>query len=123
MVTVSRAGGQNPLWAHSGQELFFVDAERGLIAAEVEADSVFRVLRSETLFTVAQEYFLGEGTDSHDIGPDDERFLMLRAAGANPLLALSRGSGAVLSSDSSVEVRIILVENWFTELRERMGGN
>ena len=70
---------------------------------------MFRVLRSETLFTVGQEYLLGEGTDFHDIGPDDERFLMVRAAAMSP--------------DSGGEVRIILVENWFTELRERRGGN
>jgi len=107
-ITVSRAGGQNPLWAHSGTELFFVDGEGGLVAAEVEADSVFRVLRSETLFD-ATGYALFEGTDYHDIGPDDERFLMLR---------LAQGSG-----DTGGDSRFILVVNWFTELRDRMGGN
>ncbi len=107
-ITVSRAGGQNPLWAHSGSELFFVDAERRLVAAEVEADSVFRVLRSETLFN-ATGYARGFGTDTYDIGPDDERFLMLRASGP--------------SGDTDGGGRFILVENWFTELRERLGEN
>jgi len=108
-VSVSRAGGSNPLWAHSGSELFFVDAEGGLVAAEVEAESVFRVLRSETLFTVEREYFVDEGSDSYDIGHDDEKFLMLRLPGA--------------SGESRGEDRFVLVQNWFTELRERMGGN
>ncbi len=96
------------MWAHGGSELFFVDAEDGLVAAEVEADSVFRVLRSETLFDTS-DYIVGEGTDFHDIGPDDERFLMLRAAG--------------LGGDAGGGRRFILVTNWFEELRRRMGGN
>ena len=95
------------MWAHSGSELFFVDAELGLVAAEVEADSVFRVLRSQTLFDTS-DYILFEGLDTHDIGPDDERFLMLRAAG---LLGETGGTG-----------RFILVVNWFEELRERLGN-
>ncbi len=107
-VTVSRAGGQSPLWAHSGSELFFVDAERGLVAAEVEADSVFRVLQRETLFTIGSEYLLVEGADFHDIRPDDERFLMLRVS--------------ALGGDTGGGSRFILVENWFTELLERLGN-
>ena len=106
-MTVSRAGGRNPLWAHSGSELFFIDAEGGLVAAEVEADSVFRVLRSETLFN-ATGFALRTGTNYHDIGPDDERFLMLR---------LAQGSG-----DAGGDTRFILVENWFEELRQRFGN-
>ena len=95
------------MWAHSGSELFFVDAEGGFVAGEVEADSAFRVLRSETLFT-ASDYVLGDGTDRYDIGPDDERFLMLRLAGN--------------SGDTGVDSRFILVTNWFDELLERMGN-
>ena len=84
-----------------------VRAEGGLVAAEVEADSVFRVLRRETLFD-ASGYFLAAGTDLLDIGPDDERFLMLRIAG--------------VSGDTGSGGRFILVTNWFEELRQRMGN-
>jgi len=84
-----------------------VRAEGGLVAAEVEADSVFRVLRRETLFD-ASGYFLAAGTDLLDIGPDDERFLMLRAAG---LVGETGGAG-----------RFILVMNWSEVLRERLGN-
>ncbi len=94
------------MWAHSGSELFFVDAEEGLVAAEVEADSVFRVLRSETLFD-ATGYIMLEGLDTYDIGPDDERFLMLRLPG--------------LDGDTGGGGRFILVQNWFEELRQRLG--
>ena len=95
------------MWAHDGSELFFVDAEGGFVAAEVDADSAFRVLGIETLFST-EEYYIDGGTDTYDIGPDDERFLMLRIAGP----ADDTGGGG----------RFILVENWFTELRERLGN-
>ena len=42
------------MWAHNGSELFFIDAEGGLVAAEVEADSVFSVLGSETPFNTSR---------------------------------------------------------------------
>ena len=107
-VSLDREG-QNPLWAHSGRELFFVDAQRGLVVAEVEVDSVFGVLSYETLFTLGPNLIVLEGVDSHDIGPDDERFLMLR---------LSSGFGG----DSGAGTRFTLLQNWFTELLERVGN-
>ncbi len=69
---------------------------------------MFRVLRSQTLFNVGSDYFLNQGLDTHDIGPDDERFLMLRAVG--------------LSGDTGGDSRFILVVNWFEELRQRLGN-
>ena len=104
VVTVSRGGGQNPRWAHSGNELFFVDAEGGLVAAEVEAGSVFRVLRRQTLFSAA--YVLIPGSDFYDIGPDDERFLMVRGTSGE-------------STDSGGDVQWVLVQNFFEVLKER----
>ncbi len=97
------------MWAHDGSELFFVDAEGGFVAAEVDADSAFRVLGSETLFST-EGYFINGGLDTYDIGPDDERFLMLRVSGLG-------GDG------DSGGGRFILVLNWFEELLERMGEN
>ena len=104
-VRLSTDGGSGPLWAHSGSELFFVDADRGLIVAEVETDSGFRIVQRETLFTIGPEYRLGGlsgGSDFYDIAPDDQRFLMGRFAGT-----------AALSGDSR---RFILVQNFFEEL-------
>ena len=101
-VTVSRAGGQNPFWAHSGNELFFVNPDGALVAAEVEASSVFRVLRRQTLFSM-EAYMFDNGTDFFDMGPDDERFLMLRNSTA--------------SLDSSGDTRWVLVQNFFEVLK------
>ena len=70
---------------------------------------MFSVLRTETLFTLGSDLIVAEGSDYHDIGPDDERFLMLR---------MSTGS----SGDSGGGGRLILVLNWFEELGERLGN-
>ncbi len=111
-VRVSADGGYAPLWAHSGSELFFVDILGGsLIAAEVETASGFRVLQRETLFALGAEtrgLLFAPGSDLYDIAPDDQRFLMERL-----VLSVPGGAG---------ETRYILVENWFEELRERMGN-
>ena len=82
-MQVSTDGGQGPLWAYSGSELFFVDAALGgsLIAAEVETDQGFRVLQRETLFSLDETgSVVGAGVDMYDIAPDDQRFLMIRLA-------------------------------------------
>jgi hypothetical protein len=106
-VRVSINGGFGPLWAHSGNELFFVDADRILVAAEVETASGFRVVDREPLFAFGSEYVVIEGTDFYDIALDDQQFLMVRVADA----ALA-GEG----------LRFILVQNFFEELLERLGN-
>jgi len=107
-VAVSTNGGFGPQWAHSGTELFFVDAGLSLVAAAVETVSGFRVLERETLFTLGAEYFVPPGSDSYDIAPDDQRFLMIRVAG--------------LGGDPVADISVILVQNWFEELRQRLGN-
>jgi hypothetical protein len=89
--------------------LFFVDADRRLVAAEVEADSEFRVLQRVTLFTFWSAYVLGEGIDFYDIA-DDGRFLHA------PRRLTTSGSG---DDDGST---FIIVLNWFEELRQRLGN-
>jgi hypothetical protein len=105
-VTVSRNGGFGPQWAHSGRELFYVDGEGRLVAAEVEADAEFRVLSSRTLFPVSRAFFNSVGTDFYDVAPDGQRFLMIRATG-----------GAVGNT------RHVLVLNFFEEIERLEAAN
>jgi hypothetical protein len=103
---VSTEGGQQPLWAHNGRELFFFDVQRNIVAASVETEPRFRVVERTVLFRLGTEYWdVGSG-GTWDITADDERFLLARFVG----------------SDETVQSRIILVENWFEELEEIMGG-
>jgi serine/threonine-protein kinase len=99
---VSTNGGTEPVWARSGEELFYRDAEGDLVSVAVSSDTTFSVGRQRALFSAA-----GYGADPnhvvYDVSPDDRRFVMLREAGIN------RGE-------------LIWVEHWFDELRERVGN-
>jgi len=104
---VSTEGGSVPLWGNSGGELFFVDGDRRLVVAQVDADSAFRVLQRETLFGLGPEYGLSGGI-AYDVAPDDQRFLLARST----LTAAGEASAG--------GTRFILVYNWFEEFRERV---
>ena len=83
-----------------------MDPGQRLIAARVTTAAGFRVVQSETLFTLPLGTFASEITDFYDIAPDDQRFLMGRLPG-----------GTISSGDD-----FILVQNFFEELRQRMGN-
>jgi hypothetical protein len=48
---VSPAGGTNPVWAHSGRELFYVALGDSMVAASVRGAEDFQVTGRETLFS------------------------------------------------------------------------
>ncbi len=103
-VLVSRDGGRGPLWAHSGRELFFVGEDRGLVAAQFDPASG-QVLAQETLFTIPAGYLVNPGDNFYDITSDDQRFLMVRPY---------QGEGEAAATE------VIVVENFFEELKERV---
>ena len=107
---VSTEGGMAPRWAHNGRELFYVNGSLGLVAASIETDPGFRVLGQETLFTIPSGYLLGAGLNFYNVAPDDERFLMGRNY---------QGDGA---GDGGGGPTLILVRNFFEELKERVGN-
>ncbi len=94
------------MWAHSGRELFFVDASNAMVAAQIETIPSFRVVERETLFTIPPEYYVNAGTDFYDVALDDQRFLMGRRLEVEAL-----GTGAQ---------KLIIIQNFFEELRERV---
>ncbi|HEX5818169.1 MAG TPA: protein kinase [Gemmatimonadales bacterium] len=102
---VSTNGGQAPLWAHSGRELFYVDAERNMVAAPVQGGAEFRLGARRALFNLGEDLYLvsGEYYTPFDLSRDDQRFLMARA--------LRRAE----STRS-----FLLVENWFEELKAKV---
>ena len=75
---ISTDGGVQPVWAHSGRELFYIDGSRALVATQVETASSFQVGAKETLFTLPPDYNSGAVSTLYDIAPDDQRFLMAR---------------------------------------------
>jgi len=102
---ISAAGGRSPRWARSGRELFFKDLADGLLAVPVtsgpspfsgERRLLFRLpaLNNDPMQV------------SFDTSPDDSRFLFLRALGREDAQASN----------------VVLVQNWLTEVKERMKG-
>jgi dipeptidyl aminopeptidase/acylaminoacyl peptidase len=108
---VSTNGGMGPLWAHSGSELFYVDRDDQMVAAEVQLGDALRVSEREILFQMPDTYE-GRGpnayiTGLYDITPDDQRFLMAQE---------------FREVETESESQLVVVQGWFEELRARLGN-
>jgi Tol biopolymer transport system component/tRNA A-37 threonylcarbamoyl transferase component Bud32 len=103
---VSTAGGDLPLWAHSGRELFYRSPTGEMMVApvSVSGDRGFAVADRKVLFKFGPEYPGNTNYTAWDMSPDDQRFLLVRSRG-----------GAQTERNSS----LILVTNWFEELRAK----
>ena len=95
---VSTEGGISPNWSRSGRELFYVTPDRELVSVEVEDGASFSTGERQVLFTLDPPLICCR----YDIAVADDRFLM---KGRSP---------------SSLELELIVVENWFEELRQRV---
>jgi hypothetical protein len=99
---VSTEGGTEPLWAHSGRELFYRDADNNLVTARVVTGAAFSSGAQSTLFPVA-EYRTAPFHRAYDISGDDQQFLMMK----------------LLNVEST---ELILGLNFFEELKQRVGN-
>ena len=104
---ISTDGGREPLWAHSGQELFYKNISLELVAVTVSTDDGFEVQERRALFTLPVGSSYSVFRTEYDITQDDQRFLMLRAAGA--------------TNEQSIG-QYFVVENFFEELKQRVGN-
>ncbi len=104
-VRVSTDGGFEPLWAKSGDELFFVDDERRLLSARFDPASG-QARTPEMLFTIPIGYPVGPSNYFYDVSSDGERFLMVRPF------------GGCAEEGAAEPQRLILVQNFFEELRQ-----
>ena len=97
---VSSRGGTEPLWSHSGRELFYRDGSANLVSVEVKSSPTLSIGRSTVLFPISgfgsQELFA-----EYAVSPDDRRFLMIRRFVPN------------------APDKLIVVENWFEELKAK----
>lgn len=96
---ISTGGGIEPMWAHSGRELFYRSGE-GLVAVQVQAGATFAVGSREVLFRT-DAYRSNVNHTAYDVSADDETFVFVKSAVSNEL---------------------VVVLNWFEELKERVGG-
>ena len=100
---VSTDGGSSPHWSAQGNELFYLDAANDMQAAHVTTRPAFGIVSKERLFS-ASGYFVSPWAQAYDVTPDGQRFLMLRVG----------------SATGTAPVSLVLVENFLTELRQRM---
>ncbi len=104
---VSTNGGQNPVWGRDGTELFYVDGSGMMTAVTVETDRGFRVGEREELFSVPERNIdIQVNYPFWDVTPDGQRFIMAQ---------FDLGESAPVND-------VIIVENWFEELKARVGN-
>jgi serine/threonine-protein kinase len=96
---VSTRGGAEPHWSHRSSELFYRDANGNIVAVQVRTNPTFTPGRAVTLFSTRG--FSSDFDPSYAVSSDDRRFLMVR-----PLTAGGFD-------------RLIVVDNWFEELKAK----
>ena len=94
---VSTAGGAEPLWSHSGSQLYFRAAD-GIIAVSVSTTPTFAMRERKTVFAGGSESDLTH--QNYDVSPDG-RLLMIQSVGG--------------------EAQLVLVQGWGHELRQKLG--
>jgi len=96
---VSTEGGEEPVWSANGQELFYRNGEKWMVAS-VQTKSEFHAQTPRLLF---ENYFINVPGLSHYPSPDGQRQVMIQPIGqdANPN-----------------QINVVL--NWFEELKQRV---
>jgi hypothetical protein len=97
-VQLSTDGGTEPVWAASGQELFYRNGNQ-ILAVGVAGHPLLVVGRPQTLFTLP---FVHANGPSYAVTRDGQHFLMVRESETEPARQLN------------------VVVNWFAELKRRI---
>ena len=103
---VTRDGGSNPMWARNGTELFYLNEATAMTAVPVQtAGTSFTFGNSTTLFDA--RIYTADGTRAYDVAPDG-RFLLIKDSAAG--------------QSEHAPAGIIVILNWFDDLRTRPQG-
>jgi eukaryotic-like serine/threonine-protein kinase len=103
--TVSNAGGSQPLWSRDGKELFYLDLENFLNRVPIEGGTSFTTGPQTKL--LSRRYvatILSYAGRQYDISRDGQRFLVMKD---------------VATSTHEEPTTIVIVQNWFEEVRAR----
>jgi len=100
---VSQAGGTEPLWAHSGRELFYRSGSDELLSVEITEGSTFIYGEPRVLFSV-RDYVGFLYRPMYDVAPGDRRFIMVRR---------------IVDTEQR---ELVVVENLFVELKAKVGN-
>jgi serine/threonine-protein kinase len=103
---ISTSGGTKPVWAPTGQELLFIDADSWLTSVPVETTGPVFVYGNPTKLFEIKDIGVPQGRH-YDISRDGKRFVVIKDVPAP--------AGAEISAPPSLTV----VLNWQEELRQR----
>ena len=103
---ISTGGGQKPLWAPDGREVFYLAPSGDVMAVPVQTEPTLTAGNGAVL--VEGSYFVSPFGRAYDMTPDGQRFLMMKE---------STAAGAPEAG------QIILVQNWSEELKARVPVN
>jgi Tol biopolymer transport system component len=99
---VSSEGGIQPLWARNGKQLFY-RLQGQVWVVDVRTDGGFATGKPRLLFE-RPGYAPGDPIRSYDLSQDGQRFLMVKLEQRKP----------------TPVTEMILVQNWFEELKQRV---
>ena len=107
---VSTGGGRMPVWARSGNELFFASPEGSIQGVRLEHASSWRSSTPAKVLQSSPAYYLlpaGAVGRTFDVAADGKHFLMIKNA----------------SAEAQVSQRLVVVQNWTEELKRRVPIN
>jgi Tol biopolymer transport system component len=100
IVPISTDGGLEPVWAHSGKELFYRTGDQMMVVS-VQADTTLKVEKPRLLFEGSYRYNFTGVTSNYDVTADGQQFVMVK-------------------EETS---QLIVVLNWFEELKRLVPTN
>ena len=99
---VSTEGGEEPVWNPNGRELFYRSRDR-MMAVDVATQPSFSAGKPRMLFSSGLYLPSPNGFHFYDVSPDGQRFLMIKQ-----------------SEEAAALTQIVVVQNWFEELKRRV---
>ena len=110
---VSSEGGYEPTWSPDGSAIYYLDGQGSMMRRDVRLGETAEVGEQQRLFSVAGTSATPHFFRMYDIHPDGDRFIFVTTADVEQATFQEvQGIGPV-----------VVVVNWFEELRRRMGGN
>ncbi|MDA2934797.1 protein kinase [Acidobacteria bacterium AH-259-D05] len=97
ITSISTDGGNQPVWARNGRELFYRDENKVMVVPIIQTEPTFQA-ETPRLLVEGPLYYAFVLTSQYDISPDGKRFVMVKEGGYDL-------------------TQINVVENWFEELK------
>jgi dipeptidyl aminopeptidase/acylaminoacyl peptidase len=112
---VSSGGGSSPLWSPDGRELFYRNGD-ATMAVEVVTEPTLKHGNPKTLFrgTYDSPVFQNNPYAIWDIHPNGKKFLMLKPPATTKAKSIKQEGASI------PQQKIIVVLNWFEELKQRV---